>query len=194
MNKLPDKLAAEIWIYYTIIVGDPQKLRPSIAPYKPKVADETLKQAFLDAFCAEYENFANLMDDKRSGLDRHKIAAITMVCFSRLDGLFEKQPDIKKAKCYPQQEIAIHVGIAYMLDQLNYLLRKHVAKIPKYDMPRAFSCRIPYAEIMARELYLATEQKLLNSIELANRLFLLEYITILNHNLKPDIFEVLKQH
>jgi len=185
-------LAELIWKYYvlTITENGGYRLRPSVAKYRP-VQSIQAKQTFFQGFCADYSYFAReFMQKKGTRLDRHKVAAIAMINLLGID-MFENPPaiDDRLLPGFPQQEIAIDVGLTFMLDQMNYELKKRLSvrdEIPIYCMPHPFSTGIPYAELLARELYWTQKYYMLNPLSLANQLFMLEYFTLLNANINPE--------
>lgn len=57
------------------------------------------------------------------------------------------------------------------------------------ELPNAQSCGTPYMEIMCRNLYYAKNDYKLNPLDLADRLFLVEYIALTKEGIAPDILK-----
>jgi len=180
-----------IWNYYVAITteGGGYKLRPSIAKLRP-IHSVRAKQSFIQGFCADYSYFVQeFMAIKDAKLDRHKVTAIAMINLMRID-MFKNPPkQDDRLSSFPQQEIAIDVGLSFMLDQLNYELKERLRlrnELPKYNLPYSFSTEAPYAQMLARELCLTQKRYMLNPIALADKLFMIEYITLLSNNINPE--------
>ena len=133
---------------------------------------------------------------KTQTLDAHKQAAIIIVCCLKLKvidvSMCSKHSDNADINLIPQI-IAINVGLSYMLECLNRILKsKHIYKhIERYYLPIAFACDTPYEKVMCR--LLANEQNsgdlTLVILELADRLFLLEYINLLQYKIEPSLLK-----
>ena len=85
--------------------------------------------------------------------------------------------------------IAIEVALAVMCTLLNDKLEAigHGKKILSYYMPQAMSCSTPYALIFARNLIYAQKDFVLNPLDIAEKLFLLETITLIKNNIDPQL-------
>lgn len=122
-------------------------------------------------------------------LDRHKVAAIVIIAFIRVNALgYGKR--LESSMFLGNYKLAISVGLSYMLVMLNNELMENGCKttIEKYVMPEVLMDDIPYIDVFARNIYyLETQRKSdLNVIDLANSLFLLECITMEKYGISPN--------
>lgn len=132
----------------------------------------------------------NYMKTKVKNLDRHKVAAI--IIFSILKSKAVKyEGNVKKGEIFiGQYVIAASVGFTYMQSCLNTALEKKGQKpIEKYCFPTPMSCNREYFEVFCRNLYYADTGKEwgLNPLDIADRLFLLEYYTLIKNDIDPSI-------
>ena len=135
----------------------------------------------------EYKDIQNEYMHKHNGfLDRHKVAAIIIVAILKNDIIFSKR-SLSRGKIFLGSEIiATEVAFEWMLQQFNNRLKENnIDAINKYVMPEAFACETSYFDIFCRGLYYSKERKTLSTIDIAERLFLIEYITILKENISP---------
>lgn len=143
---------------------------------------------FEQTFNKRYEDIkTRFMKEQTNTLDSHKQAAIlTISCLE--SKVIEHKVDNNKISIVPQM-IAINIGLSYMKDCMNRTLKKKGWKvqIEKYYFPLAIACTTPYGEIMCRILYHEQREDDMNFnvLELADRYFLLEYITLLQLNVEP---------
>lgn len=135
------------------------------------------KDIFEKAFQRNYKKFKNdYMYRDVEYLDRHKVAAIAIISFIESDAIICK--GISEDCVFIGLEvISLEIGLSYLLSELNEKL-KGKGRIEKFSFPQAFSCSTNYIEIMARILYLSKRDYQLNPLDLSERLFLLEYITL----------------
>lgn len=149
-------------------------------------------EAFKTSFISLYNGIkAEYMKPNVSELDRHKIIS-TMIIASIENDLVTYSG--KNSRLVPLVEFMIptEVGLNWMLAGLNRELSKRnfKAKISRYHMPQAFACDTPYFEVFCRNLYYANEKEKnlrLNPLDIAEKLFLLEYITLLKNNIDPTL-------
>lgn len=147
------------------------------------------KEEFKQTYQAKYKDVMDrFMVDDTSALDSHKQAALLTISCLESNIVEHKLQDPKKISIIPQM-IAIDIGLSYMLQELNDLLRnKNIdKKIERYYLPLAIACDTPYQEIMCRILYhqQKEEDMSLNVLELADRYFLIEYINLLQYGIEP---------
>ena len=151
-----------------------------------------------DSFSVFKDRFETLYNDimkeyMRSAvkeLDRHKVAAIMIIsCIESklISYCVDKLP--RKAVFIGAEMIATEVALSWMLEGLNHALRlaDERESIKYYVMPSAFACDTPYFEIFCRNLLYAQKNFCLNPLEIAEKLFLLEYITLLENRVDPRI-------
>lgn len=119
-------------------------------------------------------------------LDRHKMAAILVVCGIEckiVDSgeMSKKIEDDKIDIC--TQKILLLAAFDYLLEIMNLKIDDKkddsIKKISEFDFPKAFTCPTTFVDIMSRTLYYAEKEYKLNEMELAEKFFLLEYISIL---------------
>lgn len=122
-------------------------------------------------------------------LDRHKVAAI-IICTIIEEDIVKPTKEIDKNTIFLGSEmIALSVGLSYMQRSLNDILSE--LSIPKiingYYMPTAMACQTDYFDIMARNLYFSRKSYVLNPLDLADKLFLIEYLTLESEMIDPKI-------
>lgn len=144
-------------------------------------------------FKKSYETvMKRFMTKKTTILDSHKQAALLIICFLKTNIIEHPLDDQNKISIVPQL-IALNLGLSYMLVCLNDRLEKHDIKkrIEKYYMPIATACDTPYPEILCRILYQEQHEQDMdfNILELSDRLFLLEYINLLQHGIEPHLLK-----
>ena len=131
------------------------------------------------------------MKDSSKPLDRHKIAAILIISTIRTDVLKSTKKN-ENDIFIGNYILATEVGLSYMLQILNEELEKReLPPIEKYYFPEAFSCKTDYSKIFYRNLYFSNENADwgLNPLDIAERLFLLEYITLLKNEIDTSILK-----
>ncbi len=144
-----------------------------------------------DAFKNEFENLYESIKEKYmnkhvTALDRHKVAAVMIVSLLKTNVIaYKKISD--KFVFIGSEMIATEIALSWMCQNLNERLNelKIEVEITEYIMPRAFACDTPYFEIFSRNLFFAQENYKLNPLDIAEKLFLLEYITIIKNNIDP---------
>lgn len=153
--------------------------------------DESKKDIFKDYFIDKYKKTKDdYMDPSVDFLDRHKVAALIIISILETHAI--SYDNLNEDYVFIGAELmALKVGLAYMVEKLNEKLssRGEVKKIEKVIFPNAQSCNTPYIEIMCRNLYYAKRDYVFNPLDLADRLFLVEYITLLSHGINPDILK-----
>ena len=154
------------------------------------VLNYAAEQHFSDSFDILYKY---IKEEHMNGsvvyLDRHKVAAIVIIAFIRVNALgYGKRLD--SSMFWGNYKLAISVGLSYMLVMLNNELMENGCKttIEKYIMPEVLMDDIPYIDVFARNIYYLETQKKsdLNVIDLANSLFLLECITMEKYGISPN--------
>lgn len=135
------------------------------------------------------------MYDDVQELDRHKLAAIIICSIIKADAIQSIYP--YKAKEYifdGNEKIALDIGLSYMNASLKKLLSRRPQEGEKFDdfiLPKASMCDTEYISIMCRNLCYAKRDYKLNPIDLANTLFLLEYITLIQVGINPETMKQL---
>lgn len=155
------------------------------------IFDTAQKDKFEDIFLKSYKNvLERYMDKSVKNLDRHKVAAIIII------SLLEVKPisyvGLDNSYIFIGNELtALKIGLAYMCEMLNEKLSKKgiTTKLEQFDFPNAQSCDTSYMNIMCRNLYYAETDYVLNPLDLADRLFLIEYIALSKNGIDPDILK-----
>ena len=137
------------------------------------------KKTFNDLY---YKILNDYMEESVDNLDRHKVAAVIII--SILKTIDIEYKNLPKTKVFwGKQTVAVNIGLNYMCGELNKILAGNGwdGEIEKYDMPNAISCNTSFEDIMIRNLVYAEDNPEwgLNPLTIAENLFLLEYITII---------------
>ena len=154
------------------------------------------KKTFNDLY---YKILNDYMEESVDNLDRHKVAAVIIISILKtIDIEYNNLPETKVL--WGKQTVAVNIGLNYMCGELNKILAENGwdGEIEKFDMPNAISCNTSFEDIMIRNLVYAEDNPEwgLNPLTIAENLFLLEYITIiqrgidfkyLSHNKKKDV-------
>lgn len=161
--------------------------------YPELIFHEEKYELFNNLFNTKYNDIMDrFMKDGTEALDPHKQAALLTICCLESYIIEHELKNTEQLSIIPQL-IAIIVGLKYMLDCLNKkLLEKGIIKkIKEYYFPIAIACDTPYIEIMCRLLYHEQNQSDMsyNVLELADRYFLLEYITLLQRRIEPSLLK-----
>jgi hypothetical protein len=145
---------------------------------------------FQDRFQAIYSNIkAEYMRSDVIELDRHKIIAAMITTCAEIP-VITYSGNSSRLISLAKYMIPVEVGLNWMLSGLNREMenRQKNYSVSRYFMPSAFACPTPYFEIFCRNLYYAKEKGTgLNPLDIAEKLFLLEYITLLKNNIDPEI-------
>ncbi len=154
------------------------------------------KEQFNSLYKKKYTNvMERFMTDGTNELDSHKQAALITICCLQLNIIeYSKPPADNNDELHIiPQIIAIGVGLSYMLQCLNDLLRVQKIKkqIERYYFPVALACNTPYEKIICRILYLEQHEDDMdfNVLELADRYFLLEYLNLLQQGIEPSLLK-----
>lgn len=156
------------------------------------------KLVFTDDKKAFFAKFREIYDDIKDKymrkdvieLDRHKVVAAQITACVETNLITR---DVKKGDVFlGLYMIALEVGLNWMLIGLNDALAKvEVHKeIVEYTMPEAFACPTKYFEVFSRNLYYShVKGKGLNPLDISEKLFLLEYITLLRNGIDPKVLK-----
>lgn len=148
---------------------------------------------FDDYFRKTYNKIKkDYMASNVKNLDRHKVASIIIVSILESKAIMY-QGEIEQGKeFFGQYLIATSVGITFMQYELNVLLlEKGQNTISKLYFPDPLSCDTPYFEIFCRNLYFANcnNEWGLNPLDIAEKLFLLEYLTLETCGIDPHVLK-----
>ncbi len=137
---------------------------------------------FCEFFCNMYKEIQDAYMRKSEALDRHKVAAIMMISVIEIKPLSIQE---QAREFMGNYVLAADAGFNYMLDELNRVLKDNGMEcILRYFFPDALACDTYYYKIFYRNLYYTekNESWSYNPLELADKLFLLEYITLKENN------------
>lgn len=153
----------------------------------PLIFIEEKKDDYAQIFNKHYDTTRDAFMNTPE-LDGHKQTAIVIIsCLECNAMVLTEDPSEGNINILPQI-IAVNIGLSYMNNALNNLLSKmNKKKSEKYLLPVPFACNTPYYEIMCRLLYYEQTRSDMsyNVLELADRLFLLEYINLLQCGIDP---------
>lgn len=152
--------------------------------------NQDFKKKFEDNFESIYKSVLDYMQDETESLDRHKVAAIMMIAIIKSDILHTI--DSTNQKFMGNYILATDCGLSYMISELNKRLNILIKReIEAYIFPEALACETNYYRIFYRNLYFANNNKEwgLNPLDIAERLFLLEYMTLEKNGIDPSILK-----
>jgi hypothetical protein len=157
------------------------------------ILDSGSYEKFDDIFRKIYSEIKErYMENTTQNLDRHKIASIIIISIINSNAIVYQGKVGEGEEFFGQYLIAASVGITFMQNQLNMLLiEKNKKPIEKLWFPDALSCDTPYFEIFCRNLYFSNNNDDwgINPLDIAERLFILEYVTIEKCGVDPHIFK-----
>lgn len=140
-----------------------------------------------------YDVMNRFMKEDTYALDSHKQAAILTICCLEANVIEHNITDDKEQISIVPQMIAVNVALSYMKNCLNETLKEKGIdkKIDRYYLPIAFACDTPYQEVICRILYHEQHEKDMsfNVLELSDRYFLVEYITLLQRGIEPKLLK-----
>ena len=156
------------------------------------IFDETKYREFKDIFNNLYNDIrTKYMKSQVNALDRHKVVSIMLIATLKAKVIVYKKELKTKQTFLGAEMFATEVALTWMLDTLNKkLLSLGIKeKIQFYHMPEAFVCSTPYFDIFSRNLFFAARDYVLNPLDISEKLFLLEYITLIKNNIDPAILK-----
>ena len=148
------------------------------------------RDKFSDEFESSYQDIlTQYMSDDVKALDRHKVAAIIIISLIKAEPLTIS--NLSDDKIFLGNEnLAFQIGLSYMQHELNKVLMEKGLhrKISQYKMPEAIACETYYIDIVCRNLYFTKIRREwgLNPLDLSERLFLIEYITLVSEGIEPQ--------
>lgn len=153
---------------------------------------QTQKEVYSQLFDQMYDDILNhYMDEKVNYLDRHKVAAIVMICIIKSNAIIYKGELPEDKKFFGQYLIAVSTGISCLREMINRKLKDHGKHIDELWFPTPLSCETPFLEIFSRNLSFADENPEwgMNPLIIAEELFILEYITLKEAGIDPGILK-----
>lgn len=158
------------------------------------IFDANQKSEYFQRFNNSYDQIRNkYMKSDVEFLDRHKVAAL--IISTAIECGIVKPLKVEENFIFiGLEKLALSVGLSYMQTSLNKELRARSIKpeVKKFILPHALSCNTDYFDILSRNLYYVSSDRKntlgfkLNVLDLANTLFLIEYITLLRLGIDPD--------
>lgn len=146
---------------------------------------------FDKLFQKKYDDVKSLFMKKSvKYLDRHKVASILMASAIEADVVLYNGEIPEDDVFIGKYLIAVSAGLNYMQNSLNKKLEeKGQPPISELFFPTAFSCKTPYLQIFARNLYFTHEKTdwKINLLNMSENLFFLEYITLKEKGIDPNI-------
>lgn len=132
-------------------------------------------------------------------LDRHKIAAVFVASGLECD-IIKQSDSVKEGSIYiGAQKILLLAAFDYLLAKMNEILKKNNSFLKPMEtmhFPNPWSCETNYVDVFSRSLYYEKrESGKVNIMELAEKFFLLEYISIQDcyKENAGNVFEALRQ-
>lgn len=155
-----------------------------------------------DAYNRFYTSFRELYDDIKinymknevKNLDRHKVSGIIIVAIIQSNVIRYIGNTEEDKIFFGKYIIATSVAITYMQDRLNEkLLNKGEATIHKLRFPKDSHNENSYFDTFCRNIYFSDKNKKwgINPLDIAEKLFLLEYITLIKEGEIQRINELL---
>ncbi|MBQ7347788.1 MAG: hypothetical protein IJW55_07510 [Clostridia bacterium] len=144
-------------------------------------------ELFKENFNALYKKIKmQHMKPKVDALDSHKVVAVMLISVLQ-SNVISYAKELKQNQVFLGPHMfATEVALSWMLDLLNKKLSaKNIPEISAYVMPTPFTCNTPYFDVFSRNLYLSEKEYCLNPLDIAEKLFLLEYITLIKNNIDP---------
>lgn len=153
------------------------------------------KNDFFESFSRYYNIIKNqFMTPETKGLDAHKQSAIMVISSLETNIIEQLQEEGKVA--LGAQAVILDVALSYLEKSINNKLKGIGVKTVRLKLPTALACETSYFNILRRILYYEDPRvkrddsfykMSYNVIEWADRFFLLEYITLLNNGIDPQL-------
>lgn len=170
------------------------ELKKTTLKYQEKddniIFNDNVYDEFEHSFTALYNKIKErYMRSDINALDNHKIAAVFIVTVENVNVISYKK-DLDKYHFFIGSEMFVtETALNFMLHFFNNRLEElELGKVDQYYMPNAFACNTPYFEIFSRNIFYSKEEKNLNVLNLAENLFLIEYITLLKNDINPQAY------
>ncbi len=147
---------------------------------------------FEKYFRDEYNSIKKIyMTQNTEFLDRHKVAAIIIKTVIDLK-LIKYKKEIAENQVFIGIEIiAINVALSYMFEMLIRKMKTVGLSLPvkSYILPIPMSCDTDYIYIFARNLKYCQNSGGIIAIELSDKLFLFESLTLKEFNIDPHLLK-----
>lgn len=171
-----------------------KNIKQTTTYYKKSNKNIVLNESKKDEFKNEFENMykeirSKYMKENVKFLDRHKTAALIIVCMTKCELTYLENKD-ENLVYLGNEMFSTEIAFNWMLNSLNKTLRKNgIKELKDYILPEPFTCKTRYFEVFCRNLYFAKMDFVLNPLEIAEKLFLIEYITLLKSGIDTSILK-----
>lgn len=193
-----DVLAGSLWDEFQKSVDELTKANDNkdiVLKCKDAVAS---KAKFCKLFNKEYNYILiQYMDESVVCLDKHKVTAILIKELCTINYVQSYGINTKTEVSIVNESLAMDVALRYMLKELKKELDDcgiNNTKITQFILPEASACDTDYITILARNLYFTRNNRRwrFNTLEFAEKLFLLECITLMRHGIETA--DIRKKH
>lgn len=127
-------------------------------------------------------------------LDAHKQASIGAIVFSKIAPIGSKVAISDDEVFIVNESLGLSVALSCMQDYLNTRLQRNGKNTldKPYDMPEPINCNDNFFFIMCRTMYYNKLNGIIDKtvLNLADILFLIEYITLQNNNISLDDLKI----
>ena len=177
-------------VAWETVLEDYKRNKENYEKSKKVIFHEDRKTVFFECFNKQEQICRRFMKESTKELDSHKLAAILTISLLESDVWEHIESNDGEISIVPEY-VAVTVALGYMQNILNdYLEKLNVStRIENYIFPIALVCDTPYIEIICRTLYYENNPKYenwqLNIMELSEKYYLLEYITLLHYGIDP---------
>ena len=129
------------------------------------------------------------MTKEVTDLDRHKVAAIIICSVIESEIIQLKYTCSEEEAFIGNEKLAVTIGLSYMRETLKKIMKgvQGEDRFIDYNFPKALACDTAYINILCRNLYYSYNEFILNPIDLANELYLLEYISLIQCDIDVDV-------
>lgn len=179
------KTKEQIWSMFAEVCNDMRKDDNRIQ-FHPEQ-----KSLFFKSFQELYDYILNncmAVEKGIKALDRHKVTAI--ITISGIESNFVSIDKVPSGETFLGKEIvSLSVALSFIQATLNTQLKRVGVdkEIEKFIFPKAWTCNTDYFDIMVRNLYYSQQHWKMNPLELAEKFFLIEYITLEKNGIDPEI-------
>lgn len=179
------KTKEQIWSMFDEVCKDMQKDNDKIQ-FHPEQ-----KQIFFKIFQEIYDCILNncmAVDKGITALDRHKVTAI--ITISGIESDFVSMNEVASGVTFLGKEVvSLSVALSFMQATLNAQLKSVGIdkEIKEFIFPKAWTCNTDYFDIMVRNLYYSQQYWKMNPLELAEKFFLIEYITLEKYGIDTEV-------
>ncbi|MCH5183041.1 MAG: hypothetical protein J1E00_02605 [Oscillospiraceae bacterium] len=171
------------------------QLEATSQKYQVKDSSICFNVETYDEYCKLFKTIYDDIKDRYmkknvQALDRHKVAAVFIVSTLEANVITYEKELSDNHHFLGKEMFATEVAWAWMLKSFNEKLKDVGLKtVESYHMPVPFACETPYFDIFSRNLYFSKSNTKLIVLDIAEKLFLLEYITLLYNDIDPKLLQ-----